>query len=148
MTKLKFWKKFCMLPCPLPPGVQNSPFWPKNQYFSKYLKNASLDFFHIWHDLEPDKGLKLRNVLYFWKFLFAGGKGQRSNFCPIWLYLLWFDHILSYLHLIFLIFCINDIYHKWFRLMYKFHNLYPYWAWFSRSKGQIFSGICLDLAIS
>ena len=86
VTKLKFSKKTnCTSPSALlrpPTGVQNGPFWPKNQHFSKYLKNTSLDFFHIWHDLEPDKGLKLDYVFYFRKFMFAGGKGSKVKFLP------------------------------------------------------------------
>ena len=39
-----------------------------------------------------------------------------------------FDHILSFVDPIFFIFCMNDIYHEWFRSMYNVDNFNLDWA--------------------
>ena len=39
----------------------------------------------------------------------------------------------------FLIFCMNGLTLKWFRLMYKVDNFDPYWAKFLESKGWMFA---------
>ena len=66
-----------------------SHFEHKNELFSKYLKNTSLDFFYIWHNFKNSWGAQTELIVWFvhksnnfnlyWAYLGV----EKSNFCSM-----------------------------------------------------------------
>ena len=54
-------------------------FGHKNQRFSKYLKNASLDFFYFLHEFRTNWGLQSEPYVIFPKILVCGWQGVKSQ---------------------------------------------------------------------
>ena len=61
-------------------------FEHKNELFSKYLKNTSLDFFYIWHDFRNNWGPQTELIVWFvhksgnFNLYWAYFRGQKVKF--------------------------------------------------------------------
>ena len=77
--KVKILKKILDLPL----GAKMRHFGPKNQYFSKYLKNATSEFFYIQHVFKTNQQAQTWLYVLFLKIFVCRWLGVKGQILPL-----------------------------------------------------------------